>query len=316
MTSSPRHRIGNSELDVFPLALGGNVFGWTADEEASRRILDEYVAGGGNFIDTADSYSFWAPGNEGGVSETIIGDWFANGANREHVVLATKVSQHPQFKGIAPETITAGLEASLRRLRTEHIDLYYAHFDEPNRPLHDTVAAFSSLVDSGKVRYIGISNFAPQRIEEWLTIADREGFHRPVALQPQYSLVERGIEETLFPIAKNANLGLVTYYALARGFLTGKYRPGAASPSSSPRAEAASAYLDDRGIRTLAALDAVSEAHGVEQATIALAWIAAQPGIVAPIASARTVSQLAPLLAHASITLSPDEVRLLDNASR
>lgn len=313
--STIKHRqISDSELEVFPLALGGNVFGWTADEAASHGVLDAYQAAGGNFVDTADSYSFWAPGNRGGESETIIGDWFEKRGNRDQIVLASKVSQHPEFKGIAPETIIAGLDASLTRLRTDHIDLYYAHFDDPERPLHDTVATFSSLVDSGKIRYIGISNFAPERIEEWLSIAEHEGFHRPIAVQPQYSLVERGIETTLVPIAQRAGLGLVSYYALARGFLTGKYRTGSGD-TASPRAEAASAYLDDRGRLVLEALDLLAARHGVAQATIALAWIAAQPAIVAPIASARTLEQLPDLLAHTSLELNADELALLDHAS-
>lgn len=314
MTTTTRRRISDSDLEVFPLALGANVFGWTADEPTSHDVLDAYQAAGGNFIDTADSYSFWAPGNQGGESETIIGDWFASRGNRDRIVLASKVSQHPEFKGIAPETIRAGLDASLTRLQTDYIDLYYAHFDDPDRPLHDTVAAFSSLVDSGKIRYIGISNFAPKRIEEWLAITEQGGFHRPIAVQPQYSLVERGIEKTLVPIAERAGLGLVSYYALARGFLTGKYRTGAGD-TTSPRAKDASAYLDDRGRRVLDALDLLADRHGVAQATIALAWIAAQPVIVAPIASARTLEQLPDLLAHASLALSADELSLLDRAS-
>lgn len=314
MSTIKHRRISDSELEVFPLALGGNVFGWTADEAASHGVLDSYQAAGGNFVDTADSYSFWSPGNRGGESETIIGDWFEKRGNRDQIVLASKVSQHPEFKGIAPETIIAGLDASLTRLRTDHIDLYYAHFDDPERPLHDTVATFSSLVDSGKIRYIGISNFAPERIEEWLSVAEHEGFHRPIAVQPQYSLVERGIETTLVPIAQRAELGLVSYYALARGFLTGKYRTGS-SDTASPRAEAASAYLDDRGRLVLDALDLLAARHGVAQATIALAWIAAQPAIVAPIASARTLEQLPDLLAHTSLDLSADELALLDRAS-
>ena len=315
MTAAERRRVGDSELTVFPLALGGNVFGWTADERQSHRVLDAYVAAGGNFVDTADSYSFWAPGNHGGESEEIIATWLASRSDRGDIVLATKVSQHPEFAGIAPATIAAGLEASLARLGTDYIDLYYAHFDEPDRPLHDTVEAFSALVDSGKVRYIGISNFAPERILEWLEIAEREGFHRPVAIQPQYSLVERGIEGAVIPIAKRAGLGLVTYYALARGFLTGKYRSEQDRRGVSPRAEAASAYLDARGRRVLEALDTIAEARGVALATIALAWIAAQPTVVAPIASARTVEQLPDLVAHVEVGLTAAELEALGRAS-
>ena len=315
MPALPNRPLGRSDLEVFPLALGGNVFGWTADQRTSFEVLDAYVGQGGNFIDTADSYSFWAPGNQGGESETILGAWFASRRNRDQVVLASKVSQHPDFKGIAPETIRAGVDSSLRRLGTDHIDLYYAHFDDPERPLHDTVAAFSALVEAGKIRAIGISNFSPARIAEWLEITAQEGFHRPVALQPEYSLVERGIESTLMPLADRAGIGLVTYYSLARGFLTGKYRQGA-EDATSPRAAAASAYLDERGRRVLDALDEVAAAHGVAPATVALAWVAAQPGITAPIASARNLGQLPDLMAHATVTLTGDELSRLDEASR
>lgn len=313
MTEPARRRLGTSELEVFPLALGSNVFGWTADEQTSFDVLDDFLGYGGNLIDTADSYSFWKPGNIGGEAETIIGHWLASRESRDEIVLATKVSQHPQFKGMAPATINRGIDASLARLGVETIDLYYAHFDDADTPLEDSVAAMSALVDAGKVRYLGISNYTPERIERWLEIADAGGYHRPVALQPQYSLVERGIEGTLLPLARRERLAVLPYYALARGFLTGKYRAGASVDS--PRAEIASAYLDDRGARVLTALEAIAEAHGVAMATIALAWLAAKPTVVAPIASARNRAQLPDLVAHSAVQLGENELAQLDSAS-
>lgn len=308
-----RRRIGTSDLSVFPLSLGGNVFGWTADESTSYAVLDAYVEGGGNFIDTADSYSFWAPGNAGGESEGIIGRWLAARGHRDDMVIATKVSQLPEFQGIAPETVVAGAEASLRRLGIEVIDLYYAHFDQPELPLDDTVAAFSSLVDVGKVRHIGISNFSPQRIAEWLSIAANNGLHAPVALQPQYSLMERAIEADLVPLAIEQELGVMPYYSLARGFLTGKYAGGAVVDS--PRAAVASGYLDERGNKVLGVLSQIADGHGVASASIALAWLASRPSVVAPTASARVPGQLIDLLASTRVSLSQDEIEALTRAS-
>lgn len=300
-------------FDVFPLALGTNVFGWTADATESHAVLDHYVAHGGNLIDTSDSYSFWAAGNSGGESESIIGDWLARRGGRDDLVIATKVSQHPRFSGMAPGTVNAAVEESLRRLKTDVIDIYYAHFDDPSTPLAGSIAAMSGLVDAGKIRAIGISNYAPERVAEWLDITEREGFHRPVALQPQYSLVERGIEKDLVPLAVEHEIGVLPYYVLARGFLTGKYANGAAVDS--PRAAAASAYLNPLGLRVLDALGQVAAAHGASPASVALAWVAAQPGVTAPIASARDVDQLPALLAHVGLALTDAELRLLGEAS-
>ncbi len=308
-----RRRIGTSTLEVFPLALGTNVFGWTADEGESHHVLDRFVAAGGNFVDSADSYSAWVPGNSGGESERIIGSWLAT-RSREDIVLATKVSQHPDFTGLSPANVKAAIDASLSRLRTDVVDLYYAHYDDPSTPLEETAAAFSDLVDQGKIRYIGVSNYSPERIREWLEIAARDGLHLPVAVQPQYSLVERGVEQTIIPIAADAGLSTVPYYALAKGFLTGKYRSGAGD-SASPRAGAAAAYLEGDGPRVLTALDEVAEAHSAPVAAIALAWLAGRPTVVAPLASARTVEQLPALLAHADIELTAAETDALDAAS-
>lgn len=311
--TAPRRTIGSSDLEVYPLSLGGNVFGWTADRQTSFDVLDGYTAAGGNFVDTADGYSAWVPGNTGGDSERIIGEWFDARGNRDQVVLATKVSQHPDFKGLAADNIRRAADASLERLRSDYIDLYYAHFDDETVPLEETVAALSGLVDAGKVRYIGISNYSPERIEEWFRITEREGLHRAVALQPHYNLVERGYESSYRPIAEREGLGVMPYFALAAGFLTGKYRDGVTVDSA--RAGGASKYLDDTGRAVLAALDEVAAAHDVSVATVALAWLAAQPTITAPIASARTLEQLPDLLASVDLQLSADDLAALDGAS-
>ena len=276
-------------------------------------MLDGYTAAGGNFIDTADSYSAWVPGNIGGDSERILGEWVESRGNRDEIVLATKVSQHPDFKGLAGDNILRAADASLERLRTDRIDLYYAHFDDQTVPLEETVTALSSLVDAGKVRYIAISNYSPERIEEWFRITEANGLHRPVALQPHYNLVERGFEDALLGLAERENLGVVPYFALAAGFLTGKYRDGV--QVDSPRAAGASKYLDDRGRSVLAALDDVAAAHGASVASVALAWLAAQPTVVAPIASARSLDQLPDLIASVSLELTPAELDTLSDAS-
>ena len=312
--SLTRAPLGDSGIEVFPLSLGGNVFGWTAGKQTSFDVLDGYVAAGGDFIDTADSYSAWVPGNHGGESETIIGEWLSRRSRRDDVVIATKVSRHPEFTGLAPDTVRRAARASLERLRTDRIDLYYAHFDDDAVPLEDIARVFSELVDEGLVRAIGVSNFSAERVAEWLRIAGEEGLHAPVALQPHYNLVERGIEADLLPLAREAGLAVVPYSALASGFLTGKYRDG--STPEGPRADGASRYLDGRGRRVLAALDAAAEAHGAEVATVALAWLRSQPGVVAPIASARVMEQLPALIASASLELSAEELATLDEASR
>ena len=314
MTEAQPVRVGSSDLEVFPLVLGGNVFGWTADEESTFAVLDAFAATGGTMIDTADAYSVWAPGNSGGESETLIGRWLASRGSRDDVVIATKVSQHPGFRGLAASNVRAAAEASLTRLGTDRIDLYYAHFDDASVPLEETAGAFSSLVDDGIVRYVALSNYTPERVDEWMSVADREGFHRPVALQPQYNLLERGFEAGLRDRAERYGLGVLPYYGLARGFLAGKYRDGGA-PVDSPRAEAAAHYLDDRGRRVLAALDEIAAAHRVPVASVALAWLRCQPTVVAPIASARNLDQLVDLLASADLQLTSDELAALSAAS-
>ncbi|NQX16267.1 aldo/keto reductase [Rathayibacter sp. VKM Ac-2857] len=313
--SLTRTPLGDSGIEVFPLSLGGNVFGWTAGKQTSFDVLDGYVAAGGDFIDTADSYSAWVPGNRGGESETIIGEWLSRrSGSRDDVVIATKVSRHPEFLGLAPDNVRKAARASLERLRTDRIDLYYAHFDDDAVPLEDIARVFSELVDEGLVRAIGVSNFSADRIAEWLRLAKQEGLHAPVAVQPHYNLVERGIEADVLPLAREAGLAVVPYYALASGFLTGKYRDG--STPDSPRASGAAQYLDARGRQVLAALDAAAAAHDAEVATVALAWLRSQNGVAAPIASARVMEQLPALVASATLELTADELSALDTASR
>jgi len=309
-------RIGSTDLEVFPLCLGGNVFGWTADEAQSLKVLDAYHDAGGNFIDTADSYSAWVPGNSGGESETIIGNWLARRGRRDDLVLATKVSRHPDVRGLSRDSIRRGAEASLRRLQTDHIDLYYAHYDDPDTPLEETVAALGELVAEGKVRYLAASNFSADRIRESLKIAEETGVARYVAVQPHYNLVHRGdVEPELAGLAGREDLSLIPYYALASGFLTGKYRDTDPAGSSSPRSPAALKYLDDRGRRVLAALDQVAAGHSSAVATVALSWLLSRPQVVAPIASARTPQQVPDLIAAADLKLSTAELDTLTAAS-
>lgn len=308
-------KLGQSDLEVFPLALGGNVFGWTADRDRSFAVLDAYAAAGGNFVDTADSYSAWIEGNHGGESETIIGEWIKERGNRSDVVIATKVSQHPDFKGLSAANIKAAADASLKRLGTDHIDLYYTHFDQPEVPVEEIIGALDELVRAGKVRQIGASNISAERLKASLEFSEREGLARYVALQPHYNLVSRDTYEgELRDLAERAGLAAMPYFALASGFLTGKYRPGATVDSA--RAEGAAKHLaTERGQKVLTALDEVARAHDAEVATVALAWLAAQPTVAAPIASARTVEQLPALLAVAGLRLTDDEIGKLTRAS-
>jgi aryl-alcohol dehydrogenase-like predicted oxidoreductase len=307
-------KISSTDLDVYPIALGGNVFGWTADEAESFAVLDGYAAAGGNFIDTADVYSAWAPGNSGGESETILGRWIANRGRREQTIVATKVGKHPQYSGLSAKTIRAAAENSLKRLETEYIDLYYAHADDEKTPLEETLGAFDALVREGKVRYIAASNYSAPRLAKALEVSDREGYARYVALQQHYNLMERNqYEGKLADLVAKEGLSSIPYFALASGFLTGKYRPGAKVQSQ--RAQSAGAYLTEKGIKVLAALDEIASSHNAAIATIALAWLAAQPTVVAPIASARTTEQLPDLLSVSEVRLSDLEMRRLNEAS-
>ena len=303
-----RVRLGTSDLSVHPLSLGGNVFGWTADEQQSFAVLDAYAAAGGNFVDTADFYSAWAPGNTGGESETVIGNWLRTRGNRDDIVIATKVGLHPEASGLGAATIKAAAEASLRRLGVDHIDLYYTHRDD-DTPVEEFVTALDELVRAGKVRAVAASNISAERLAEALAFAEREGLAKYVAVQPHYNLVSRAtFEGPLAEVVAEHGLATVPYYALASGFLTGKYRPGGTGVDSA-RAEGAARYLaEPRGPK-------VAADHGVEPASVALAWLAARPTVAAPIASARTVDQLPPLLAGATLELTPAQTALLDEAS-
>ena len=307
--------IGKSDLVVFPLGLGGNTFGWTSDKETSFAVLDGFVAGGGNLVDTADSYSRWVPGHSGGESETIIGEWTTARANRDSVVIATKVSRHPQFRGLSAKSIRGGADASLTRLQTDHIDLYYAHYDDPDVPIEESAGAFRELQVAGKIRHVGLSNYTAPRLREWFAVCQAEGWPLPVAFQPEYNLVAREPYESEFaPIVAEFGLGVLPYSALASGFLAGKYRT-ASDNAGSARQPAAAAYLTPTGLAVLAALDEIAAAHGVEVASVAIAWLLTRPGIVAPLASARTTDQLGPLLAATTLKLTADEVDALDRAS-
>jgi len=307
--------IGSSDLSIFPLALGGNTFGWTSNESTSEAVLDAFTAQGGNFIDTADGYSAWVDGNSGGESETIIGSWMAKRGNRHDVVIGTKVSQHPEFRGLSAANVAAASTASLARLGTDYIDLYYAHFDDASTPLEETVAAFNDLVVAGTVRYIGLSNYSPARIAEWFAIAESNGFATPVALQPQYNLVHRqAFERDIAPLAEKHALGVVPYFALAAGFLTGKYR-SRDDLAGAARGQMAGGYFSDEGLAVVSALDEIAAANNTEVATVALAWLQAKPTVVAPIASARVVEQLDSLMAAAFLTLTDAELARLDEVS-
>lgn len=310
--------LGRSGLRVSPLCLGGNVFGWTAGEADSFRLLDRFVEAGGNFIDTADVYSVWAPGHRGGESETVIGNWLAQGGGRrEKVVIATKVGMElaPDRKGLAAAYIRRAVEDSLRRLRVERIDLYQAHKDDPDTPLEETLGAFAELIREGKVRAIGASNYEAPRLREALETSARLGLPRYESLQPHYNLVERmRYEAALEAVCQEEGLGVIPYFSLAAGFLTGKYR-SEADLGQSPRGQGVAKYLDERGLGILAALDAVAARHGATPARVALAWMMARPGITAPIASATKPEQLEELLAAMELKLDQEDIERLDRAS-
>jgi aryl-alcohol dehydrogenase-like predicted oxidoreductase len=307
-------KLGTTELDVYGLCLGGNVFGWTADEASSFAVLDAYAAAGGNFIDTADTYGARANNGVGGLSEEVLGRWFAARGNRSSTVLATKVALKQSRPGLAAANILAAADESLQRLGTDYIDLYYAHRDDETVPLEETLGAFDSLVRSGKVRYIAASNYTAPRLAEALAISEREGFARYSALQNHYNLLERAeYEADTAPFLAKESIPSLPYFGLARGFLAGKYRPGVEVESA--RAGAVAKYRNERGYAVLSALDEIAALHKVPVAAVSLAWLAAQPTVAAPIASARTVEQLAELLPSVGLELSADEIAALDEAS-
>ena len=310
-------KLGRSGLEFPPLALGGNVFGWTADEATSHRLLDGFVAAGFSFVDTADMYSTWAPGHRGGESETVIGSWLKRPGNRDKVIIATKVGAEmpPHPKGLSPAHIHRSVEESLRRLQTDRIDLYQSHYDDPATPQEAALGAYARLIEQGKIRAIGASNFTAERLASALAISARDGLPRYESLQPHYNLCERPLyEPDLEPLCLKEGLGVLPYWSLASGFLTGKYR-SEADLGKSPRGASVKKYLDARGLRILAALDAVAARHRATPAAIALAWLIARPSVTAPIASATSPAQLETLIQATRVKLDAASVDELNDAS-
>ena len=314
-----RRPLGSTGFQVAPLAFGGNVFGWSADKATSFRLLDAFVDAGFNLVDTADVYSVWAPGHRGGESESIIGEWFAaNPGKRERVVIATKCGWElkPDKKGLSRRWIRQACDDSLARLRIERIDLYQAHRDDPDTPLEETLGAFDELVKEGKVRAIGASNYSAQRLAQALEVSRGSSLARFATLQPEYNLLEReGFERELQPLCEKEGIAVINYFGLARGFLTGKYRSEADLAKSAARGGGVKKYLNERGLRVLAALDAVAKEVGATPAQVALAWNMAQPTIAAPIASATSVAQLEELMGASRLVLDATHARALSAAS-
>ncbi|WP_321900228.1 aldo/keto reductase [Burkholderia cepacia] len=311
------HRpLGTSNIQVSPLAFGGNVFGWTVDENTSFALLDALADTGINFIDTADVYSAWVPGNHGGESETIIGKWLKRSGKREQVVIATKVGLLAARAGLSKDNILKAVDDSLRRLQTDYIDLYFSHRDlADTAPLEETLGAYQTLIEAGKVRIIGASNYSGARLREAAAISTRDGLPAYQVIQPEYNLLDRAdYERDLEPVVRDLKLGVVNYYALASGFLSGKYR-SEADLKKSVRGDRVAGYLNERGLRILAALDAVAAKHGTQPAAIALAWQIARPTITAPIASATSLAQLESLGDAIRVTLDQDDIRRIDEAS-
>jgi aryl-alcohol dehydrogenase-like predicted oxidoreductase len=317
MAATTQRVLGKSGIEVGPLAFGGNVFGWTVDQARSFELLDAFVASGLNLIDTADVYSKWAPGNKGGESETIIGDWLKQGGRREKVVVATKVGMEmgPGQSGLSRAYIMRSVEDSLKRLQTDHIDLYQAHQDDPATPLDETLGALDQLLKQGKVRAVGASNYSAARLGDALRVSREKGLVRYESLQPHYNLYEReSFESELEPLCLRENLGVIPYFSLASGFLTGKYR-SEADLKKSARGQGVKKYLNDRGMRILAALDEVARQYDATPAQVALAWLIARPSVTAPIASATTVEQLRDLVEATRLKLDDSAIDLLNRAS-
>ena len=312
-----QRQLGRSGLQVVPLCFGGNVFGWTIDESTSHRILDAFVDEGFNFIDTADMYSRWAPGNSGGESETIIGSWLKGRSDRDKLVIATKVGMEmgPGKKGLAPAYIRSSVEDSLRRLQTDYIDLYQSHADDPDTPFEDVLGTYQELIEQGKVRAVGASNISAARLRQALDVSARNGLVRYESLQPQYNLFDRAdYEAELEPLCREHGIGVITYYSLASGFLSGKYRKPE-DASKSPRGEGVvSKYLNDKGKAILKALDEVAALHDATPTQIALAWVMARPSVTAPIASATSLEQLKDFAGAAKLRLDQGSISLLDEA--
>ncbi len=313
-----KRQLGQSSLHVYPITFGGNVFGWTADEAMSFELLDAFVAAGFNFIDSADVYSRWHPGNSGGESETIIGNWLKARGGREKVIIATKlgIEMAPGKKGLSRKYMMQAVEDSLRRLKTDYIDLYQSHRDDPETPIEETLSAYADLIKQGKVREIGASNFTAPRLSEALKISTEKGLPRYQSLQPQYSLVERPeFEGPLEELCLKENLGVIGYYSIASGFLTGKYRSKADAEGRTrgPRVEK---YLNDYGFGVVAALDDVAKRYNAKPVQVAMAWLIARPSVTAPIASATNLDQLAELLKSAEIKLDAAAIQQIDAASK
>ena len=313
----PHRPLGRSGLSIAPLVLGGNVFGWTADEATSFAVLDAFVAGGFNAIDTADIYSKWVPGHAGGESETVIGAWLKARGGRDRVVIATKFGgpMAEDNKGLSKAWMVRAVEESLRRLRTDYIDLYQAHFDDADTPQDEVAEGFAALIKAGKVRAVGASNFSAERLSSAIAAARAAGVPRYESLQPQYNLYDRSsFEGPLQDLCVAEEIGVIPYYGLASGFLSGKYR-SVDDLNKSPRGRVVAKYLDARGMRILGALDQVSADLSASPAQVALAWILAQAGLTAPIASATSVEQLGELMAGVRLALSADQRAMLDRAS-
>jgi len=311
-----KRTLGKTDIAIAPLVLGGNVFGWSADEAASFAVLDAFAAEGLSCIDTADTYSGWVPGNSGGESETIIGRWLRKRGKRDDIVVATKVAKWSKHRGLSPANIAAAADDSLKRLGIERIDLYFAHEDDASVPLEDTLGAFARLIEAGKVRAIGASNYSGLRLAEALAVSAKHGLPRYEVVQPEYNLVARQpYEKDIEPVVRRENLGVVCYYALASGFLSGKYRGEADLGKSAVRGGAVRKYLNAHGLRVLTALDTIAAAHRATPAQVALAWLVARPSITAPIASATSVEQVRDIAAATRLTLAADEITELDAAS-
>ncbi|MDP1629845.1 MAG: aldo/keto reductase [Caulobacter sp.] len=310
-----RRPLGRSGLSIAPLMLGGNVFGWTADEATSHAILDAFVAGGFNAVDTADVYSAWVPGNSGGDSEKVIGSWLKARGRRDDVIIATKVGMWPARLGLSAANIIAAAEDSLRRLQTDYIDLYQSHRDDADTPQDETLEAFDRLLKAGKVRAIGASNFEAERLDSAIAASAAKGLPRYDTLQPAYNLMDRRIEGRLQQVCLDTGASIISYYGLASGFLTGKYRTEA-DLAKSPRGAGMKKHLDgDKGPRVLAALDAAAAELGATPAQVALAWVMARPAVAAPIASATSLAQLEELMGAARLSLDPAHIARLDAAS-
>ncbi len=308
-------QLGRSGLSIAPLMFGGNVFGWTADEAVSHSLLDAFLDHGFNAVDTADVYSAWAPGHKGGESETVLGAWLAKSGRRHDVVVATKVGMLAPSNGLRRHQIVEAVEGSLKRLRSDHIDLYQAHRDDETTPIEETLEAFDALIKAGKVRALGASNFSAERLKASLAASARLGLARYETLQPEYNLLSRaGFEGAVRKVCCENEVGVITYSSLASGFLTGKYR-SEADLGKSPRGRAVAKHLGERGHLVLGAIDAIAEARGVAPAAVAIAWVVAQPGITAAIASATSLEQLSPLLAGAALRLDEAELDALARAS-